>query len=67
MPFLDLNQLYSDHQVAIVQAQRAPSVGLRQAHQTDAIGLAGQIGREQIKLGAAAACAWLASAMAHPA
>jgi len=57
-PAVDLNRLYSDHQIALFEAARAPSEGLRRVHVVAASLLAGHIGRAQRTLGAAAAPAW---------
>jgi hypothetical protein len=55
---VDFNRFYSDHQVLLVRAARAPSAGFRHTHVTAASRLAGQIGRAQRALGAAAAPGW---------
>jgi len=59
---LDLNRLYHDHQVLLIKARGAATPDLRRQHQSKAQGLAGRIGHEQGKLGAAAACAWVLNA-----
>jgi hypothetical protein len=55
---VDFNRLYSDHQVLLVEAARAPSAGFRRVHAAAASCLAERIGRAQRALGAAAAPAW---------
>ena len=55
---MDLNRLYSDHQILLMQADRAPSEGLRRMHSVAASHLAGRIGCMQRTLGATAASAW---------
>ena len=59
---MDLNQLYSDHQVRLIQADRATTPEARRGHQIDAAQIAERIGLRQARLGAAAACAWMAHA-----
>ena len=58
---MDLNQKYSDHQRAVLLASAAPSAKLRETHLAAAENIAGQIERYQLKLGAAASCAWSVS------
>jgi hypothetical protein len=55
---LDLNQKYADHQRAVLMASAAPSDVVRKTHIAAANLIAGQIERHQLKLGAAASCAW---------
>lgn len=55
---MDLNQKYSDHQRAVLMATAAPSDLVRKTHLAAADLIAGQIERHQLKLGAAASCAW---------
>ncbi len=55
---MDLNQKYSDHQRAVLMATAAPSDLMRKTHLAAADLIAGQIERHQLKLGAAASCAW---------
>lgn len=55
---MDLNRLYSDHQIQLFEATRAPSEPLRRLHAVAATQLAGRIGRVQRALGAAAAPTW---------
>ena len=64
---LDLNQLYFDHQVSLIQAQGAATPEVRQGHESAALRIAKRIGSEQRRLGAGASCAWLAQAMAKAA
>ena len=52
---MDLNRLYSDHQILLIEAARAPSEVLRRVHTVAATHLAERIGRVQRTLGAAAA------------
>jgi hypothetical protein len=55
---MDLNRLYSDHQVLLVAAARAPTEGLRRVHSVAASHLAERIGRLQRGVGATAASGW---------
>ena len=55
---MDLNRLYSDHQILLMAVDRAPSAGSRRVHSVAASQLAGCIGRKQRALGATAASAW---------
>jgi hypothetical protein len=64
---VDLNQLYFDHQVQLIRAERAPTSAVRRNHEVEAAVIAGRIGQRQIKLGAAASCAWMARSWRHPA
>jgi len=57
---LDLNQLYFDHQVSLMNAHGAATPHARRGHEHEAGRIAGRIGRLQSRLGAAAACAWVA-------
>ncbi len=59
---MDLNQLYSDHQVAHMRASSAISGADRDVCLDDAASLAARIGAFQQSLGAAAALAWTAKA-----
>lgn len=59
---MDLNQLYFDHQVLLIQADGAATPEARCDHEIAAALIAGSIGQRQAKLGAAAACAWIAHA-----
>ena len=59
---MDLNKLYSDHQVTLIRADRATTLEARRGHQSDAAQIAERIGLRQVRLGAAAACAWMAHA-----
>lgn len=51
---MDLNQLYFDHQLLLIRAERAASGGARDGYKVSA----SQIGRMQRALGAAAAPIW---------
>jgi hypothetical protein len=55
---MDLNQLYFDHQIAVMRAGSALSCELRRDRQSDASLIAGRIGCMQRALGAGAARAW---------
>ena len=55
---MDLNSEYAAHQQALMCADGAASDDDRAAHLADATLIAGRIGAFQVKLGAAAACAW---------
>ena len=59
---MDLNQLYFDHQIAVMRADRAPSRQFRRDHRFDASLIAGRIGCMQRALRAGAAPAWEALA-----
>lgn len=59
---MDLNQLYFDHQVSLIKAQDSATPRQREDHETEAARIAGRISHRQTKLGAAAACAWMARA-----
>ena len=59
---MDLNQLYFDHQITLIRADGATTPEARRDHETDAAQIAGRIGLRQARLGAAAACAWMANA-----
>ena len=58
---MDLNQKYADHQTAMIRASAARSVALRDGHLEIAALIARQIECFQLKLGAAASCAWSAT------
>lgn len=64
---MDLNQLYFDHQVLRMQADRATSSEARGLHDRGAALLAGRIGCMQQAVGAYAAASWTAIAMNDPA
>lgn len=64
---MDLNQLYFDHQVLLIRAQDAPTLGLRHRHKVAAALVDGRIRRRQAKLGATASSAGAASAEERPA
>ena len=55
---MDLNQLYSDHQVLLVKANRAVTLNCRAALLSAASQVAQRIGGVQRTLGAPAAQAW---------
>lgn len=55
---MSLNQLYFDHQISLMCADRAESRELREEHQLGSRQIADRIGRIQNGLGAAAACGW---------
>ena len=55
---MDLNQLYFDHQVLLMQATRARTHALRHCHEVAATHVAGRIGCMQRALGAGAASVW---------
>jgi hypothetical protein len=55
---VDLNQLYFDHQVLLMQATRARTNALRQLHEVAATHVAGRIGCMQRALGATAGRGW---------
>ena len=59
---MDLNQLYFDHQILLMKAQRAPSSNARASFEATASAVACRIGRAQHVLGAAAAPMWHALA-----
>jgi len=59
---MDFNRLYFDHQLSLIRARNAGTSELRRDHQSNATRIATQIGREQCRLGATAACAWMTSA-----
>ena len=55
---MDLNLLYSRHQMSLIRAARAPDLELRLGHEREARGIAGQIARFQHTIGASAATSW---------
>jgi len=59
---MDLNRLYFDHQVSLIEAEKASTSALRRDHESEAARIAAVIGHKQVNLGAAAACAWIARA-----
>lgn len=59
---MDLNQLYFDHQVLLMQAERSGSYYSKQEHVIGASLVAGRIGCMQRALGATAAPVWEALA-----
>jgi hypothetical protein len=62
---MDLNRLYFDHQMQLIEAERAPSERLHRKHTVAAWVVAERIARIQRRLGAAAAPAW--EALSSPA
>lgn len=63
---MDLNRLYFDHQLLLMEAERANSPELRQRHHNGAALIAGRIGCMQRALGANAAPAWSRTAALDP-
>ena len=59
---MDLNQLYFDHQIQLIRADGAATDDARRGHELAAARIADRIGQRQVRLGAAAACAWMAHA-----
>ena len=59
---MDINRLYFDHQLSLIKVMEAATPDLRHGHESEAARIAGCIGHKQTKLGAAAACAWMARA-----
>ena len=59
---MDLNQLYFDHQILLMKAQRASSSTARAGFEATASAVACRIGRVQHLLGAPAAPVWQALA-----
>lgn len=59
---MDLNQLYFDHQLLVMQAQREPCPDRRRLHRDGAALVAGRIGCMQVALGARAAGRWAEAA-----
>ena len=55
---MDFNRLYSDHQVLLVKARRAPTYVLRRSCEIAASEIAIRIGSAQRSLGATGAQAW---------
>lgn len=55
---MDLNYLYSEHQLLLMKAERAASEGGRRVLEVAASHLAGRIGCMQRALGAAGARGW---------
>jgi len=64
---VDLNRLYFDYQLSLIKADEAATADLRQGHEVEAARIAERIGQKQTRLGAAAACAWIARAWEQPA
>ena len=64
---MDLNRLYFNYQLSLIKAQEAATSEARRGHESEAARIAGRIGHRQAKLGAAAACAWMARAWEQPA
>lgn len=59
---MDLNQLYFDHQLHLIQAARADNADTRHRHRQGASLIAGRIGCMQLALGAGAAPGWSSAA-----
>lgn len=59
---MDLNQLYFDHQVLLMQAQSEPCADRRRLHRNGAALVAGRIGCMQVAMGARAAQGWAVAA-----
>ena len=55
---MDLNSLYSRHQISLIRASESRGGEARARHQADAEGIACQIGRFQQLSGAGAASGW---------
>lgn len=55
---MDLNRLYFDHQLLLMQAEREPCPDRRLLHRHGAALIAGRIGCMQVALGAQAAGGW---------
>ena len=55
---MDLNKLYFDHQISLMQAARSPTGERRRDHQHSASRIADRIGSLQRDLGATAARGW---------
>ena len=64
---MGMNQLYLDDQISLMKAHGASTPLVRRGHEREADRLAGSIGQLQIKLGAAAACAWMMRFSERPA
>ncbi len=64
---VDLNQLYFDHQIAVMRARTALSRDVRSDRRFDASLIAGRIGCMQRALGAGAARGWETLAAPDPA
>jgi hypothetical protein len=62
---VDLNRLYFDHQLHLIEAERASSAELRQRHRNGAALIAGRIGCMQRAIGADASRAWSRAAARH--
>jgi hypothetical protein len=63
---VDLNRLYFDHQLLLMEAERANCPDLRQLHRNGAALIAGRIGCMQRALGAKAARGWARTAALDP-
>lgn len=63
---MDLNQLYFDHQILRMRADRAPSPETMALHNRGAARVAGRIGCIQRAVGAHAAAHWSAIAASNP-
>ena len=64
---MDLNHKYAAHQRAVMRASTSPPGIGRNAQLSLASTIASDIGSYQLKLGAAASCAWIAAGMRAPA
>ncbi len=64
---MDLNQLYFDHQLALIEAAQSPSCELKRRLTVSATQIAGQIGGIQRGLSASAATGWDLLALVAPA
>jgi len=62
---MDLNRKYTDHQRAMMRAAATQDCEARAGHLATASSIATQIEHYQLKLGAAAACAWSSLALAN--
>jgi hypothetical protein len=63
---VDLNRLYFDHQIHLMEAEHARSPELRQRHHNGATLIAGRIGCMQRAMGADAANGWSRTAARDP-
>jgi hypothetical protein len=64
---MDLNHQYAAHQTAIMRASTSPPGLGRNAQLSLASTIASRIGSYQLKLGAAASCAWIVAGLRAPA
>lgn len=63
---MDLNHQYAAHQQAIMRAAAQPAGEERCLHLGRASSIASRISEYQVKLGAAAACAWSHASLRAP-